>query len=44
LARFKSSFTTGLTADTLIGPLFAGASVGDGGDVRVYFLIGRLVR
>ena len=27
-----------------IGPVFAGASIGDGGDVRIYFLIGRLVR
>ena len=43
-ARVKSSFTTGLTVDTLLGPLFAGGSVGNGGHVRIYFLIGRLVR
>jgi NTE family protein len=43
-ARFKSSFTTGLASDTLIGPLFIGASVGQGGETRIYFMIGRLVR
>jgi hypothetical protein len=43
-ARFKSSFTAGIASDTLMGPLFAGASVGQGGETRVYFMIGRLVR
>ena len=43
-ARFKTSFTGGLTTDTFFGPFFAGASVGNGGDVRVYFLVGALVR
>lgn len=43
-ARFKSSVTAGLASDTLIGPLFAGLSVGQGGETRVYFLIGRPVR
>ena len=43
-ARFKSSFTAGFASDTLIGPLFVGASVGQGGETRVHFMIGRLVR
>ncbi len=43
-ARLKSSVTAGLTADTLLGPFFAGGSVGHDGSVRVYFMIGRLVR
>jgi NTE family protein len=43
-ARVKSSVTVGLTADTLLGPLFAGGSAGQGGTARFYFIIGRLVR
>lgn len=43
-ARFKSSFTGGLASDTLMGPFFVGASVGQGGETRIYFMIGRLVR
>ena len=43
-ARFKSSLTAGLAADTFLGPLFAGASVGNGGELRVYFLVGSIVR
>lgn len=43
-ARFKSSFTAGLASDTLLGPFFIGASVGQGGETRMYFMIGRLVR
>jgi NTE family protein len=43
-AMFKTSFTGGLVTDTFFGPFFAGASVGSGGDVRVYFLVGALVR
>ena len=40
----RASVTAGLASDTLIGPLFAGLSVGQGGEARVYFLIGRSVR
>jgi NTE family protein len=41
---FESSFTGGLAADTFFGPLFVGGSVGSGGAVRAYFIIGTLVR
>lgn len=43
-ARIKTSFSGGLVADTFLGPFFAGASVGNGGGVRAYFLIGSLIR
>jgi NTE family protein len=43
-AKFKISGTAGLSADTLLGPLFVGASVGSGGSWRAYFLIGASVR
>ncbi len=43
-ARFNSSFTGGLAADTFFGPFFVGASVGNGGAVRAYFIVGALVR
>jgi NTE family protein len=43
-ARIKSSLSAGLAADTLLGPFFAGGSVGSGGETRVYFMIGRRVR
>jgi hypothetical protein len=43
-ARFKSSFTGGLAADTFFGPVFAGASVGNGGAVRAYFIVGTRLR
>jgi hypothetical protein len=43
-ARLKSSVTGGLTADTFFGPFFAGASLGSGGTLRAYFIVGRLVR
>lgn len=43
-ARVKGSFTAGLAADTLVGPFFAGGSVGHNGKLRVYFMMGRLVR
>lgn len=43
-AKVKSSFTAGLSADTLFGPLFAGGSAGPGRSPRVYFMIGRRVR
>ncbi len=43
-ARIKTSFTAGLAVDTFLGPLFAGASVGQGRSVRVYFVMGQGVR
>jgi hypothetical protein len=43
-ARVKASFTTGLAADTFFGPLFLGVSVGNGGAVRGYFVVGTLLR
>ena len=43
-ARVKSSFSGGFVADTFLGPFFAGGSVGSGGDVRAYFLIGSVIR
>lgn len=42
--KVKSSLTGGLTAHTVLGPIFAGAGVGGGGDFQMYFLIGRQVR
>jgi len=42
-ARFESSFTAGLAADTFFGPFFVGGSAGNGG-VRAYFIVGSLVR
>lgn len=42
-ARFESSLTGGLAADTLLGPVFVGASAGSEG-VRAYFLVGARVR
>ena len=43
-ARVKVSFTAGLAADTFFGPLFVGGSVGNGGTVRGYFVVGSLLR
>ncbi len=43
-ARVKVSFTAGLAADTFFGPLFLGASVGSGGAIRGYFIVGTLLR
>jgi NTE family protein len=43
-AQVKGSFTAGLAADTLLGPFFAGGSLGHNGKLRVYFMMGRLVR
>lgn len=43
-AQVKGSFTAGFAADTLLGPFFAGGSVGHNGKLRVYFMMGRLVR
>ena len=36
--------STGLIADTLIGPVFLGASVGSSGDSRYYIGIGKIFR
>ena len=43
-AVLELSATFGLAADTFFGPLFLGASVGNGGHTRVYFLAGKVVR
>ena len=43
-AKFKSSVTGGLAADTFFGPFFVGGSLGDGGAVRAYVMVGRFVR
>ena len=43
-AEIESQAALGLILDTLVGPVVAGTSVGFGGDFRVFFGIGRLVR
>lgn len=43
-ARVKTSFTAGLAADTFFGPLFVGGSLGNGGAIRGYFVVGTLLR
>ncbi len=43
-ARVKSSVTLGLATDTFFGPVFVGASIGNSGTVRVYFILGKAVR
>lgn len=43
-ARVRLSVTAGLAAETFVGPLFAGASVGDGGAYHIYFTLGELFR
>jgi NTE family protein len=43
-ARLKSSLSGGFSADTLLGPFFAGVSLSHEGEARAYFLVGRLVR
>ena len=43
-ARVKSSLTAGLAADTFFGPIYLGASVGNGGALRGYFIMGTLLR
>jgi NTE family protein len=43
-ARILSSFTAGLAADTVIGPFFIGASIGEQSRFRAYFLVGTVVR
>ncbi len=43
-ARFRSSFTGGLLLESFLGPLFAGASIGDDGSFKFYFSLGRFVR
>jgi NTE family protein len=42
-ARFEPSLTGGLAADTFFGPVFVGASAGNG-RVRAYFLVGSRIR
>ena len=42
--RLNTSYTAGLVADTLLGPFFFGASLGNRGDLRAYFIVGALVR
>lgn len=43
-SRFEPSFTAGLAADTLFGPVFVGGSAGRNGAFRAYFLVGTGVR
>jgi outer membrane protein assembly factor BamA len=43
-ARYRKSVTAGLEADTIFGPFFLGASVGDDRAFRAYFLVGKSVR
>lgn len=43
-ARFETSFTFGMAADTFFGPFFVGVSVGRHGGPRAYFIVGALVR
>lgn len=43
-ARFRPSATGGLGADTVLGPVFVGVSVGDRGALRASFLMGSGVR
>jgi NTE family protein len=43
-ARLQSGFTAGLAADTVIGPFFIGASIGEHSRFRAYFLVGAVVR
>ena len=41
VSRLPNDGSLGLVAETLIGPLFVGGSVGDSGHRRVYFSLGR---
>ncbi len=43
-AQWDTNFSTGLVADTLIGPVFIGFSVGVDGSTRTYLAIGKLFR
>ena len=43
-AQWDTNFSTGLIADTLIGPIFVGFSVGVDGSTRTYLAIGKLFR
>ena len=43
-ADIKASLTVGLSTDTILGPLFIGASVGQARSVRAYFMVGTQVR
>jgi outer membrane translocation and assembly module TamA len=41
-ADFQSDVTGGVYLDTILGPAFFGASAGEGGRSRFYFIIGQL--
>jgi NTE family protein len=43
-AHLAASATLGLTVETLVGPAFLGASLGNSGRARVYFSLGKLIR
>jgi len=42
-ARFRTNISAGLLLESPIGPVFAGASVGEGGRYRFYFSLGRFL-
>lgn len=44
VSQFEPSFTAGLAADTLFGPVFVGGSAGKGGAFRAYFIVGPGIR
>jgi hypothetical protein len=41
--RVKFSATAGLAFDSYFGPVFLGASVGNGGSTRLFFTFGTLI-
>ncbi len=41
-SKLPNNATVGLAVETLIGPVFIGGAVGDGGRQKIYFQIGRL--
>jgi len=43
-ARLEGCLTTGVALDTFLGPIFAGASLGNRGAFGVYVSVGRLLR
>ena len=43
-ARYRTSVTAGVGADTIFGPFFLGGSVGNERAFRAYFLVGKVVR
>jgi NTE family protein len=42
VSRLPNNAAVGLAVETLIGPVFIGGAVGDGGRRKIYFQIGRL--